>query len=111
MNIHVKPRARTQLAKHLPPESGIRLHIANEGRNCGCTLVFDLSFEHHSQTNDRIINTNICPIYIDETSVNFLTQDLKFDYIQNVGYSLSSDQETLAYGLTISRSQSQIYHS
>lgn len=100
MEIRFKDRAVEQLQKVvIPPHHALRVDARHEGGGCGCNIVYTLCVDTPLEADELIMTDHGFSVAVSPMTVTWVGESLSINYLNNVGYTLANDEETLAYGL------------
>lgn len=100
MLINIKPDADAALRRlAVPSGHGLRIDAVYEP-SCGHHVVYSLAIDEPTPS-DLIGVSEPFPVFTDTKTVDFIGDTVSLNHIQNVGYVLSNDEQTLAVGLKI----------
>ncbi|TXC90459.1 iron-sulfur cluster biosynthesis family protein [Metabacillus litoralis] len=100
MNIVIKPEAINQLrGREFQENEGIRIEATFVG---SCTIYAEHSLlVDIKQDDDDIFMVEDIPVVISKKSQKYLDENIFLDYSPQLGYKISSDQETYKYNLQL----------
>jgi Fe-S cluster assembly iron-binding protein IscA len=100
IEVIIKPSARAQLTTiPLQDDKAIRIQATFIG-SCSIFVEYHLSISKKEE-KDELFNIEGIPVVISKEAQKYLTERVILDYNPNLGYKLSSNEETYRYNLQL----------
>lgn len=100
IEVIIKPSAVTQLKNiQLHDDNVIRIQATFIG-SCSIFVEYHLSISKKRE-EDELFDVEGIPVVISKEAQKYLTQKIILDYNPNLGYKLSSNEETYRYNLQL----------
>lgn len=102
MDVTIKPRALEQLARlNISAPRALRIDARLEGGGCGCNVQYRMVVDEGGPTDSTATTEMGFNVIANQETVSWLGERVSINYLPNVGYTLSNDEQTLMYGLKV----------